>query len=96
MLMDAEVKKLEDEIKESFLVEKPRVVWQGAHTHSDKWENYRRKLISLLPWFGPYITQRSNQESALQPVERTTRTAEDFLWTILRGEMELRMGGATT
>lgn len=40
MLLDVEVKKLEDEIKEAFLDEKPRMVWQGARTHSDKWEDY--------------------------------------------------------
>ena len=87
---------MEDELKEAFLVENLWVVRQGAHTHSDKWENYYRELISLLPWLGPYITQHSNQESALQPVERMARTAKDFSWTILRGEIELHTGGVTT
>jgi len=39
--MDVEVKKLEDEIKEAFLVEKPRKVRQGVYDHTNKFENYR-------------------------------------------------------
>ncbi len=35
-LMDAEVQKLKDEIKEVFIIEKPRMVRQGAYNHTDK------------------------------------------------------------
>ena len=58
--MDTEVTKLEDEIKEGFLFEKPRVVRQGAYAHTDKLENYHHELVSLLPWIGPHIAKRSD------------------------------------
>jgi len=58
--MDAEVQKLEDEIKNEFLTEKTRMRRQGVYDHADKSENYHRKLVSLLPWLGPHIAKRSN------------------------------------
>jgi len=58
--MDVEVKKLEDEIKEAFLIEKMRVVRQGTYDYTEKLENYCYELVSLLPWFGPYITKCSD------------------------------------
>lgn len=48
-LVEAEVKKLEDEIKEYFLDKKTRVVKQGAHDHGDKFWDYRQEFISLMP-----------------------------------------------
>jgi len=68
-MMDIEGKKLEDEIKEAFLVKKPKVVRQGAYAHTNKLENYHRELVSLLPWLGPHIAKCSDQGSALQIVE---------------------------
>jgi len=67
--MDAKVKKLENEIKEAFLVEKLRMVRKGAYDHTNKCENYLRELISLLPWLRPCLTKRSDQGSALQIIE---------------------------
>ena len=40
---------VEDEIKEEFLAEKTRMIRQGAHDHTDKFENYHRELVSLMP-----------------------------------------------
>jgi len=67
--MDAEVQKLEDEIKDAFLVEKPRMVRQGAYDHTEKFVNYRHELVSLLPWLGLHIAKRTNQGSVLQVVK---------------------------
>lgn len=76
--MDVEVKKQEDEIKEEFLVKKPRVVRQGAYDHTEKLDNYCRELVSLLPWLGPHITKCSDQGSMLQVIKcaRLTTTME--------------------
>ena len=64
--VDLEVKKLGNEIKEAFLIKKPRMVRQGMYDHTNNLENYRRELVSLLPWRGPHITKCSDQGSALQ------------------------------
>lgn len=64
-LMDAEVKKLENQIKQEFLVEKLRLVRQGAYDHVDKLEDYCLKLVSLLPWLGPHIAKCNDRGSAL-------------------------------
>ena len=57
--MDAEVKKLEDEIKEAFLVKKTRMVGQGTYDHTNRVEDYRCEIVSLLPWLGPHIAKHS-------------------------------------
>lgn len=59
-LVDVEVKKLEDEIKEDFLTEKTRMVRQGVYDHADKFEHYCRELISLMPWLGLHIAKHSD------------------------------------
>ena len=59
-MVDVEVKKLEDEIKDDFLAEKTRMVRQGAYDHTDKFDNYHRKLVSLMPWLGPHIIKCSD------------------------------------
>lgn len=48
--MDAKVKKLEDEIKEAFLIKKPRMVRQDACNRTNRLEDYFHELVSLLPW----------------------------------------------
>ena len=58
--MDVEVNKLEDKIKEALLVEKPRMVRQGAYNHTGKFDNYHHELFSLLPWLGPHIAKHSD------------------------------------
>jgi len=79
--MDTEVKRLENEIKKAFLVDKPRMGRQGVFDHADELEDYHRELVSLLPWLGPHIAKCSNQGSALQMIERavpiTTMANED-------------------
>jgi len=59
-LMDTEVKKLEDEMKDDFLTEKTRMVRQGAYDHVDKFENHHHELISLFPWLGLHIAKHSD------------------------------------
>lgn len=56
-----EVRKLEDEIKKAFLVEKLRIVKQGAYNHIDKWEDYHHELVSLLLWLRLCLTKHSDQ-----------------------------------
>ena len=67
--MNAEVKKLENEIKEAFIVEKTRMVRQGVYDHIDRSENYCHELVSLLPWLGPHITKCSDQGNAFEVVK---------------------------
>lgn len=63
--MDVEVKKLEDEIEEAFLIKKLRMVKQCAYDHINDWDNYLRELVRLLPWLIPYIAKCSDQGHAL-------------------------------
>lgn len=90
--MDAEVKGLENEIKQACLVDKPRMARQGVDDNTNELEDYHQELISLLPWLGPHITKRSNQGNALHTVECATptvsRVIKDFSQTLLEGEME--------
>ena len=58
--MDAEAKKLENEIKEALLNNKPRMIRQGAYDHTKELEDHRRELVRLLSWLGLYITKCSN------------------------------------
>jgi len=99
-LMDAEVKKMEDEIKEEFLTENTRMVRQGAYDHADKFEHYHCELVSLLPWLRPHITKLSDQGSTLQVVKwtmpTTTMEGGDSLQTMVEDRMDLHIGGATT
>jgi len=59
-LMDVEIKKLENEIKEAFLIEKSRMERQGAYSHTEKLESYRHELVSLLSWLRPHLTKHSD------------------------------------
>lgn len=99
-MMETEVKKLEDEIKEEFFVEESRMVRQGAYDHIDKFEHYRCELVSLLPWLGPHITKRIDQGSMLHIVKcmmpTITMEGGDSPRTMMEDGMELHMGGATT
>jgi len=66
--MDAEFKKLGDEIKEAFLVENLGMLWQGPYKCVNNLEDYHDELVSLFPWLGPHITKQSIQGSTLQVV----------------------------
>ena len=57
-LVDTEVMKLEDEIKEYFLGKRTRVITQDMYNHDDKFKTYCRELINLMPWLGPHVTKR--------------------------------------
>jgi len=98
--MDAEVKKLEDVIKEALLIEKHRMVRQGAYDHTDKFEHYHREMVSLLPWLGPHIAKCRDQGTTLQVVKcvilTTTIDGGDSPRTTVEDRMEPRMGSVTT
>lgn len=67
-LMDAEVKKFENKIKEAILIKKLRMVRQCVYNHTDKLEDDRHELVSLRPWLGSHITKRNDQGRTLQIV----------------------------
>lgn len=98
--MDTEVKKLENEMKEAFLDEKPRMARQGMYSHTDKLESYHRELVSLLPWLRLHLAKRSDEGSALKILQCTmpitTMEDGDSLRTMIEDEMEPRNGGAAT
>lgn len=98
--MDIEVKRLENEIKRAYFIDKPRMTRQGADDDTNELEDYHEELINLLPWLRPHITKHSNQGSTLHMTEHAvptaTRTNDKFLRTILEGEMKPCIGGATT
>ena len=98
--MEAEVKMLENEIKQACLVDKPRMARQGVYDHTYKFENYCHELISLMPWLGPHIAKYSDQGSALQMVKCTMptiiRKAGYFLGNMMDVRMKLYTGGETT
>ncbi len=99
-LVEAEVKKLKDTIKEDFLAKKTRMVRQGAFNHADKFENYHHELISLMPRLGPHIAKHNDQGSTLQMVKctmpRITIKGGDSQGTTTMDRMKFYMGGAAT
>lgn len=99
-IVNAEVKKLEDEIKKYFLNKKTRMVRQEARDQNDGVKAYCHKLISLMPWLGPHITNHSDQGSALQMVKCAisivTIQGGDFPGTMTKYMRELYTGGVTT
>ena len=56
-MVEAEVKKLDEGIHKDFLDKKIVVLKQDVHDYVDEFGDYRRELISLMPWIGPYITR---------------------------------------
>jgi len=57
--MDTEVKRLENEIKEAFLIDKPRMARQDAYDHTNELEDYRQELVGLQSWLGSHISKCS-------------------------------------
>ena len=72
-LLKAEAKKLEDGIKKDFLNKEPRMTKKGVHDHIDIFGDYRRDLISLMPWIGPHITKQINHGGAMPMIKCATR-----------------------
>jgi len=98
--MDAEIKRLENEIKQACLIDKPRMTRQGVDDRTTRLEYCHQEFMTLLPWLRPHLTKHSNQGSALHMVEHVapavTREIEKFLQTILEGKLKSRTSGATT
>ena len=59
-LMDAKVKKMEDEIMKYFLSKKTRLVRKGVCDHDDRVNAYYRELISLMPCLGLHIANHND------------------------------------
>lgn len=100
IMMDAKVKRLENQIKQACLIDKPRMVRHGVNDPTNELDDYHRELINLLPWLGPHITKCSNQGNALDTVERAAPTVareiEDFPQIILEGKMKPHTSDVTT
>jgi len=100
MLMDTEIKKLESEIAQACLVDKPRTTRQDTDNHTTALEDCNREFMTLLPWLRWHLTNRSNQGSAPHTVERAAltvvRVIEECPQTRLEGELKSRTSGATT
>lgn len=99
-LVDTEVKKLEDEIKEYFLGKKIRVIRQDVYERDDRFKAYHQELISLMPWLGPHITKHIDQGSVLQMIKCmmpiVTIKGGFSPGNMIGDRMKLHTGGATT
>jgi len=99
-LVEVEVKKLEDQIRDDFLDKKTMVTKQGVHDHANKLEDYYHELISLMPWLGPHITKRINQGDALQRIRCMMPPimvkGRYFLGRMLDDQRKPHTSGATT
>lgn len=60
ILMDADIKTLENEIKQACLVDKPRMTRQYIDDHTTTLEECCREFMILLPWLRPHLTKCSN------------------------------------
>lgn len=97
--MDAEDKKLEDEIKECCLGknkgDKARCV-----RSDDRSKAYCHELISLMPWLGPHIAKRIDQGSTLRMVKCAIPAIKIkggySPQNIMDDKMKLFTGGVTT
>jgi len=97
--MDAEVNRLEDKITKEFLIKKQNIIRQCAYDHANKLDDYRRELVSLLPWLGLHISKRSDWGNMLEMVkcmiQDTTIEGRMLSRTMKKDRMEPRTGGAT-
>jgi len=60
MLMDAEIKKLENKITQECCVDKLRMIGQDMGSHTIALEDCRQEIVTLLPWLQPHLTRQSN------------------------------------
>lgn len=60
MLMDTEIKPLENEIAQACLVNKPRMKRQDTDNHTTTLEDFRQEFMTLLPWLRLHLTNHSN------------------------------------
>jgi len=68
-LIEAEVKKMDSEIKKDFLNKKTGMPKQGANDPANRFEDYQCKLIRLIAWIEPHITKQINYSRALTMVK---------------------------
>lgn len=81
-MAEEEVKKLEGGMKMDFLDKRTVVIKQDAHDYIDKFGDYHRDLISLMPWIGPRITKRITNGGMMQMVKcmmQVVRLKEELL-----------------
>jgi len=60
LLMDAEIKTLENEIVQACLVKKLIMRRQDTDSDTTTLEDYYREFVTLLPWLQPHLTKQSN------------------------------------
>ena len=49
-MMDVEIKRLENEITQACLVDKPRMKNQDTNDHTTALEDCHREFMTMLPW----------------------------------------------
>lgn len=100
MLKDAEIKRLENEVTQACLVDKPRMTRQDMDGHTTTLEDCCQEFMTLLLWLRPHLTKDSNKGSAPHKVEHEApvveRAIEECPWTIVEGEFKSFTDGETT
>lgn len=100
MLMDAKIKKLENEIVQACLNDKLRMTRQDTNNHTTTLEDCCLEFWTLLPWLRSHLTKQRNQGSAPHKEEHAmltiARVIEECPRTRLEGEFKSRTSGATT
>lgn len=100
MLMDVEIKNLENEIAQACRVDGLSVTRQDMDNQTLALEYCYRGFVTLLPWLRPHLTKQSNQRSTPQKKESAVLTVvriiEKCPQARLEGELQSRTGGAAT
>ncbi len=100
MLKDTKIKRLENEVTQVCLVNKPRMTRQDTNGHTTTLEYCNRELMTLLPWLRLHLTKRSNKGSAQHKIKHAAldvmKEIELCPWTILEGELKSGRDGMTT
>jgi len=60
MLMDMEIKTLENEITQARLIDKLRMTRQDMDNHTIALEDCRQEIVTLLPWLQLHFTKQNN------------------------------------
>ena len=98
--MDVEITRLENEIAQAYLVEKPRMMRPDTDDHTTTLDKCLQEFMTLLPWLRSHLTKHSNEVSALNIVEcavlAIAKAIKEFPRTTLKGELKSCTGGTTT
>jgi len=100
MLMDVEIKRLKNDIMQSYLVDKLSVTRPDTDNHTTALEDSSLKFITLLPWVQLHLTKQSNKGSTPHKIKHVAlgiaRAIKECTWNILEGKLESRIDGVIT